>query len=241
MTRGFQWVSEQRCTAECRLAGRMAVFPFAAVAIGVTPPAAELDAARLEATLASFVDAAHRAWPDVALDDETFVTALARAWADDGAPTWERLEELVPADLYLATACLAQNERAQWQFSQTLMPQVEASLARLDRGGVVTDIMQHLRQALLMPRADGAPRLASYSGRALLHWVRTVAVREALKWQRRESRQGEVETHAMADDAPLVDPELEIIRRLHSNDFRDAFATAFSGLTPKSETCCGCT
>src|SRR5438477_164623 len=78
-------------------------------------PAVELDA-----VLASALDAARNAWPDIALDDDRFLAHLARCLPP--APDLVvAIESIAVTDLYLACACAHNDTRALAHFDRDLL------------------------------------------------------------------------------------------------------------------------
>lgn len=135
------------------------------------------------------------------------------------------------ADLYLAWACNDGNARALAIFEQTVMPVVERALASFtDR----RELMQILRERMLVERA-GRRGIAAYDGRApLATWLRVCATRIGLREQDRERRAESRDDRELEQLAPGVpDPELAYLKRLYGDAFRDAFAAAVASLTAR--------
>ncbi len=192
-------------------------------------------APELAATLNSAISAAQAAWPRVRLDPSAFAQVVMRALPQTGPASFVGdLGQLLVADLFLASGVLAGDAAALTFFGDELLPSVCRSLKRVSGFGALTDdAAQTLFERLLLPAESGPPQLAGYAGRGpLVHWLRTIAVRELLLLRRRAERRGQLENDAIAD-ASAVDVELEMIRRLHGEDFRRAFAQSFAALTAR--------
>ncbi|HVG57312.1 MAG TPA: sigma-70 family RNA polymerase sigma factor [Hyalangium sp.] len=175
----------------------------------------------LEALLRGHYTAGQAQWHSVPLEPERFVRHLARhlpAGAEDS------LRQLFGADLYLACACAEGEPRALHAFEQHLLQRVPSHLGQLSQASV-DDVLQELRQRLLLGRGETPPRIADYSGRGpLLAWVRIIAARIAGELANQQGRQ------VLFDEPPEVlarmlssnDPERELLRE----DSRQALAEA---------------
>lgn len=196
--------------------------------LGAQPDEAALQA-RLEAALAE----AKAAWPQVKLDADLFVRALAKR-VDRSEPAVVAIDSLHTSDVYLAEACLQHDRAALSAMSDGLINEVCGSLRRLEVTTTHTDDMaQVLRQRMFVE--SNPPMLSTYSGQGpLLHWLRAIAVREGLKLRQRDERRNVVENQALAETAPVANLELEIIRKLHGDEFRAAFEVAFRQLSPRA-------
>ena len=93
------------------------------------------------------------------------------------------------------------------------------------------ELMQTLRQKLLVGGPDGAAKLAQYGARGpLSKWLRAVATRTAISLGRGADR---AEPEADMDERALAapDPELQYIRARYRQPFRAAFREALEGLS----------
>jgi RNA polymerase sigma-70 factor, ECF subfamily len=186
--------------------------------------------------LASMYAAGRARWPAIGpLAPEDYFAHLAMLVPPDVEPA-VHLRRLVAEDLYLACACLHDVPGAVATFDAHYLARVPAIVARVDGCREVADeIQQVLRERLLVRRADGPPRIATYSGRgALMVWVRVIAIRAALDLakQPEESRRH--------DDATLLEglaaepsPELDLLRARHAAAMSDAFRAALASLDPE--------
>ncbi len=130
----------------------------------------------LVALLASHLETGRAAWPSVALEPEAFMRHLARHLPPEDTLA-DALRQLHGADLYLACACAAGDSQALLAFERHVLQKVPSRLGQLT-GTTVDEVLQVLRQRLLLGRGDTPPRIADYSGRGpLLAWVRIIAVR----------------------------------------------------------------
>ncbi|WP_272459392.1 sigma-70 family RNA polymerase sigma factor [Polyangium jinanense] len=184
---------------------------------------------------AAFEDAfvaAQAAWPGVTLDREAFMAYLRERTGEDGA------EVAHASDLFLACACLRGDPRAIAFFEAHFLAQVPAFLSRVENDkATIPELLQALREKLLLPSAGGRPKLADYTGQGPLGaWLRVVAVRAALDRKRAQPR--EVLREEIPDTllAPSDDPELDYLRVRYAAEFRAAFQDALLSLEPKGRT-----
>lgn len=175
----------------------------------------------LEAQLRGHYAAGQAQWHSVPLGPERFVRHLARHLPEGSG---DALRQLHGADLYLACACAQGEPRALRAFDQHILQRVPPRLGQLSQT-TVEDVLQELRQRLLLARGDIPPRIADYSGRGpLLAWVRIIAARIVGELAHQQGRQ------VLFDEPPEVltrmlssnDPERELLRE----DSRQALAEA---------------
>lgn len=165
----------------------------------------------LEALLREHWAAGRAAWPSVTLTPERFLRHLARHLPE--GPT-DVLRRLHGADLYLACACVQGERQALLAFEHHILQRVPARLGQLPVS-TVDEVLQVLRERLLLGRGDTPPKVADYSGRGpLLAWVRIIASRVVGELASRDGRQQlfdeppEVLARMLAPD----DPELELLK-----------------------------
>lgn len=202
---------------------------------------ARLDAARREelaggaARLAELLDTAWRAWPGFGVVPRDFL-----AWLMERLPTAAGgpagVEGLRVAELYLVFACVRGDATALRCFERSYLPEMEAALVRLRLPPAQREeLLQQLRQKLLVAEDGAGPRLGSYGGRGDLgRWVRAVAVREGLVQLRKHQPEVEVEAEFFESfPAAAEDMELRHIRREYQEEFKQAFAQALASLLPE--------
>jgi RNA polymerase sigma-70 factor (ECF subfamily) len=178
------------------------------------------------------LSAARAAWPDVHVPEGGFREYLAERLGSDAS-----VDSETAAALYLACACASGDAAALRAFEGRYMPEVERAVARMRlRPHDVSDVVQTVREQLLVGRGGAAPRIAEYAGRGdLAGWLRVSAVRAALKKLR--GKRAEVD----ADDAVLAarsmgdDPELSYMKELYRRTFRQAFAAALGVLDAREK------
>ncbi len=176
----------------------------------------------LETLLRTLLEKGREAWPAVTLTAETFVRHLARHLPAEGVT--EVLRQLHGADLYLACACAVGERHALLAFEQQILQKVPARLGQVP-AATVDEVLQVMRQRLLLGRGDTPPRIADYSGRGpLLAWVRIIGVRIVGELASQAGRQElfdeppETLARMLAPD----DPEKDLLKE----DSRQALASA---------------
>jgi len=176
--------------------------------------------------------------------DESIAAAWERGRAahPDVAVTAEELAafvgEPVPAerhaaDLVLACGCAKQDPAALAALEREAMPAVERGLRGVtaDRR---RDVMQLLREQMLVVR-DGRAGIAAYDGRApLAIWLRVCATRLGMRQANRDRRSAEIEDAQLEHLAPGVpDPQLAYLKQHYGEQFRTAFGEAVASLAPR--------
>jgi RNA polymerase sigma-70 factor (ECF subfamily) len=165
----------------------------------------------LEDLLRELYAAGQAQWPSVPLGLERFVRHLARHLPEGSG---DALRTLHAADLYLACACAEGEPLALQAFEQHILQRVPHRLGQLSES-TVDDVLQELRQRLLVGRGETPPRIADYSARgSLLAWVRIIAARIVGELASQQGRQ------VLFDEPPEVlakmlssnDPERELLR-----------------------------
>jgi RNA polymerase sigma-70 factor (ECF subfamily) len=174
----------------------------------VEPDEAELEQALLRV---------HEAYPRVQVEDEAFVTHLARHVQSN-----EELAALHVGDLYLALGAVLRDRVAVATLDAQYLLKVPEYIVRIRVGKhVVDDVVQRVRERLLVGDGERGPRLLEYAGRgALAGWIRVMASRTALNHLRSERHDGELGDE---QGSILHDPELAYMRE-HA---RAAFVSAF--------------
>jgi RNA polymerase sigma-70 factor (ECF subfamily) len=179
-----------------------------------------------EDSLASAIDEARRAWPEVSLSNEAFA---AHVEAKLGARASSR-GEIHTTDLFLACACAHRDPAAFRRFEATYFDEIQHVCARFPALPVSQDdVRQRLREKLFL--AD-PPSVAGYGGKGDLRaWFRAAVLHLVLNITSRESR--EVPTQdcffqAILDASPSA--EAAYLRRACQQEFEEAFAVALAEL-----------
>jgi len=143
-------------------------------------------------------------------------------------------------DLYLAAACIAGDACALAILDERLSVIIRPALAKLGVPKCDDDeILQRTRVALLAPDETGHRGLSGYTGRGELRaYIRSVAVRIALKRMQRETAPGSEDPGEMLGILPAIDdpPDIKLLKQRYRSDLRRAFAEAFSELTARERT-----
>jgi len=188
------------------------------------PLGAELDDL-LEAALST----ARAAWPGFAVADDRFAEHLATLVRDEPAVV-EALGHLHIADLYLSLACAEGRAEALVIIDRDYFADVRPTLARMGlTASAIDETLQIMRDELLAPRPEAAPRILNYGGRGHLRgWLRSVAARTGLRSVRRLDRHEELDDGRHA--APAGDLELEYMKKTYGEVFQRAFAVALAAM-----------
>lgn len=143
------------------------------------------------------------------------------------------------ADLYLAAACALGLPAAIATFESRYLSQLPAYLRSLALAPSDFDeVRQRVRTHILVAAAGEAPRIARFSGEGPLGaWVRVVALQLGRTFRR---EQGRHESDADPGDERLgevaldADPELDLIKRRHREEFAEAFRDALAVQSPET-------
>lgn len=207
---------------------------------------------QLEERLSEFINAAARKWPGVSLKPDDFARHLARIYDRRrldlemrrskekancrGGSAAAEFWTLNGPDLYLAAACVDGDQHAKSIVQQRFVDHIPKMLGSLwNKLGQATaeEVALGVGTELLVGRTGGSPGLAQYGGRCHLYaWVRTIAVREALKILKKEKTArkhseflyGEAETQ----------PSLE--KAQHREVVRTAFVATLGSLPQEQQT-----
>jgi len=172
-------------------------------------------------------DQARTAWPAIAVDKRDFLKLLRGR---------EDLAALHLGDLYLAFACAKGDRAALKSFEQLLRPLVADAVGRAlqKEPAFVEDVLQALRERLLVADAKGHPRILDFAGTgSLAGWLRQAAMRTALNLQKSSRRDAPLDE---AVEERLVgesdDPELEALKRRCRKELKGAIQAALKALEP---------
>lgn len=175
----------------------------------------------------SVVDRALAAWPDAAWN---------RREVED---RWRRLRSAEPSgdrhwdDLFLAWACLAKDARALRTIESRYIADTLPNLKHMALAAHECDeVLQQLRERLLVGTGNSQPALERYTGRGHLGgFIRTTAVRLAVDL-RRATRPPPDELSFLVAHAD-ADPELSYIRKRYAAELEQAVRAAFASLADK--------
>jgi RNA polymerase sigma-70 factor (ECF subfamily) len=195
---------------------------------------AELDAVEgLEALLAGHLEAARAAWPTLPPPSEAFMPHLARHLP--AGKMAEVLRGLHGADLYLAYACSTGEPSALRAFDQAILRHIPGRLGALSPS-MVEEVLQVLRERLLVGSAEAPPRIGNYGGRGpLLTWVSITAARLAGELVERHGRELLIVDGPDAFTRMLAsgNPEHELLREDARQHLVEALRKVVAGLSER--------
>ncbi len=199
------------------------------VELGLPHGAAE---ANLEGELRGACARGRSAFPQVALDDLTFVRHLARVLKREERSGLE-VSKLAIEDLFLACACAVTDGRAAQIFRARFGVAVAGSMSGLVPPADADDVREQFLQDLLVGRPDAPPKIAAYSGRSSLDkWVGVAARRAALMWLRRSRTELRARRAAASDPAANDEPGFEsrYMKERYRGEFERALREALGRL-----------
>jgi RNA polymerase sigma-70 factor len=200
-------------------------------------PPTEAEAVALEQLLLRTWEDSGARWPAVPLPARLFVIHLAERLpeASPHSPIAPLLAGLSLAELYLTCACLQGMASAHEAFERDYLARLPVKLRGLKQpDAIIDDVCQLTRMKLLVATPESAPKIAEYSGRgALLNWVLVTAGRIAHKLRAAEkpAPDGQAEEIFQALPGHGMDPELDVMKRRHHAEFRQAVREASSTLS----------
>lgn len=194
-------------------------------------PAPSASLARLDEALQSAWSAARREWPDIDVPAGRFAAHLARVTADESDPP-EAIGRLATADLYLASAALAGDQRALVAFESHVFGEIDAAAAAVRASEVDTEeAKQIVRTQLFVADIGRSPGIADYAGRGSLRgWVRVIATRELLRMRKRGRKEIPLEEHLLSELEAEADPEIDRLKQLYRTQVADALREAIERL-----------
>jgi RNA polymerase sigma-70 factor (ECF subfamily) len=206
------------------VAARRSLDLFRAVAgVAASGQDADIDAVLTESSVSG-----RTSWPGVDVADDDWAAWMGEKIGAVGVvDVREAASRLAVADLWLARALLDRSAPAIDHLRHQLLPTIEPALRHLGADDArVAEVRQLVLETVLVG-GEAGPAIAGYGGRAgLRSWLRSVAVRIALKAWSRERPSGDA-----SDDwtdlgiVALDDPELAVLK----DRYRDAVASAISG------------
>jgi RNA polymerase sigma-70 factor (ECF subfamily) len=183
-------------------------------------------AAEVATWLGEIFPAAEAAWPKFSIDDHAFADHLARHFRDEN---WRDIDT---TDLYLARACADGNPGALTEFERRCLGDVAKAVVQLGFGAADCDeVVQTVRELLFVHAPGTEAFILRYAGRGTLRaWVRSIAVRTALKSLRGAKRLVPVDEEVFLEFAAADDTELLPYKQRYRAEFRAAFHEAVEGL-----------
>jgi RNA polymerase sigma-70 factor (ECF subfamily) len=191
-----------------------------------------VDAVALGAACADVARGVAARWP-AWLAPEAFAGYVA-ARIDPALDPVAALGELYAADLYLACACARGVAAAHGALEREYVAELPAALRAIDpRTDFVEEVLQQLREKMLVV-ADGAARIEAYSGHGPLGaWLRVSALRLALTLRRRgQPLAADDDLAALLDPSPTAEATVLAIRV--GADVRAALRDAIAALPART-------
>jgi RNA polymerase sigma-70 factor (ECF subfamily) len=188
----------------------------------------------LETVLERLLEAAREAWPDLQLEERSFLSYLGARLSDEGdvVATAQRVQS---SDLFLAWACARGAPKALTALEAQFLCELDPVLSRLVQGALLDEVKQTLRYELLVSSPNRRPGIEQYQGRGSLRgWLRVAATRVALRLKFPAGG-------AQSDDVLLslpcdfVDPALEALKQRYRHDFAAAFRAALEQLSSREK------
>jgi RNA polymerase sigma-70 factor (ECF subfamily) len=180
-----------------------------------------LDTEALEQTLRRICAAVREVWPQLEVDEQTFVAFLAQ---EHDIRDLEAMDQERAADVFLARACGEGQSAALATFEGQYISRIPAMLSHMKLSASVLDeVMQVVRMKLLVGKESEPPKIAGYAKRGKLDGlVQVVATRAAISMLRKTRPQpGEEELLKLPD--PAHAPGLSYMKE----NYREAFGTCF--------------
>lgn len=187
--------------------------------------------ARLDELLESAWSTARKQWTAIDVSADRFAAHLACVTADASDPM-EALAGLATADLYLACAAVAGDQRALGAFESHTFGEIDAAAAAVRAPEADTEeVKQIVRTQLFVADSGRSPGIAGYAGRGSLRgWVRVIATRELLRMRKRGRREIPLEEHLLNELEVEGDPEIDRLKQLYRTQVADALREAIERL-----------
>jgi RNA polymerase sigma-70 factor, ECF subfamily len=198
--------------------------------LGVAPDPA-CDRRRLEQFLVAAVERATSAYPEICLPACAFARFVGARLGQEGSAL-EALARLRLDDLFLACASERGDRGAIAAVERECFGEIRSAVGRWGgQDAVAAEITQMLRERLFVGTPDRPPRIAEYGGRAALRrWIHAIASRAAIDLQRRAGKDVSADDALLDHAVPENDPEIELLKRRYSADFKDAVREALAAL-----------
>jgi RNA polymerase sigma-70 factor, ECF subfamily len=203
---------------------------------GLEPPRAldPQEMAALERELGAALEAARVAWPDVEIEEASFLRYFAERVRPDEEPV-ARVVSAHAGDLYLACGCALGLVGAIERFNRELM---EPAVRDLERSGILRDIAEETvldSQVDLLLGDERPPGIGDYRGIGRLRaWLRTRHLREAIRRRNRRERERSLHEGAGDEQAQGLDPLVRAYDRgAYGPKLRESLSAALERLSPR--------
>jgi RNA polymerase sigma-70 factor, ECF subfamily len=141
-------------------------------------------------------------------------------------------------DLRLVSAALDGDTAALERVDALLRTEVDAAAKTVRApAGLGDEVLQRLRENLLVGTAERGPALRDYAGHGELRgFLRVSAVRECLRLLKKQRLEVGMEAEDLALLVPAADPELDRLKQTYRNEFASCFAEALASLEARERT-----
>lgn len=136
-------------------------------------------------------------------------------------------------DLELVTAALDRDERALEALDAEIV--LAAKAATKSTPDLANDVAQELRRELVTAKREDSKLPLYRATGSLRAWLRTMAVRVALKLTKKTAREEPAELYERVSDAQ-ISPELALFKAQHRDRFAAIFSRALAQLEPRQRT-----
>jgi RNA polymerase sigma-70 factor (ECF subfamily) len=171
------------------------------------------------------------------IEPEVFAKHLVRHVGVDG-PKIDCMETARLAELLLTLGCGLGDRAALERFDSDYFRSVPTFVRRVRLGQPELDeLLQTLREQLLVARNDGGAKILDFSGRGPLGgWLRVASLRLALKLRNRRLAERARGDEAIADASVTPDPELYLARLGADQAFKAAFEKSLAAISDEERT-----
>ena len=145
-------------------------------------------------------------------------------------------------DLALAHACAHGDPTALTAFEKLYFGEIDRAFLKIRRDRVDRqDFEQRIRERLFVATEERTPRIGDYTGQGDLRaWFRVAMTRTLINESQRPNRDAPTDDEELAAyPHAQADPELELLRRKYSEEFRESFARALQALDAKDRAILG--
>jgi RNA polymerase sigma-70 factor, ECF subfamily len=200
-------------------------------------PLASVEVDRLGRFLDDTLATARATWPQVSVDGEAWVRALAALSSNPFDPE-QPLGAIVVADHYLAFAA-ANGDTAAIAACDAMLVREAGFAADGTRvnAAMRDEATQVVRERMFVAHGDRPPAIADYAGRGALRSLMRVSVsREIVRLAKAQNRNEPLEDQLLADPGFGDDPALEALKARYRAQMADAFRAALAELPARDRT-----
>ncbi|MGZ3420276.1 MAG: sigma-70 family RNA polymerase sigma factor [Polyangiales bacterium] len=145
-------------------------------------------------------------------------------------------------DLALAHACALGDGAALADFEKLYFGEIDRALLKVKKGSVDRqDFAQRIRERLFVATGERRPRIEGYAGQGDLRtWFRVAMTRALINEATRPNRDDPTEDEELAAmPAQNANPELELLRRKYTQEFKASFARALGAMEARDKAILG--